>query len=250
MDEQNQKNEVTKTTTNAPATMSKAAQDAHKNFQGSPVNLVVPQLLVKNPKSPHLDPYGLNDGDIVDTLDYRCLAPLGEKKQIIPFSSSSIWLLYTVGKNNVEFDSTQEFTGERLPYEEQLSNGQVIRRKLGIQVLFLFVEDIKEGVAMPYASTFKGSATIAGKKINTIMYVKNRMANIAPWGSIVDLYSVKRDHPQGAYFTFDAQQNVNRKANEEEQQQAEYWYQQMVASNFEVDNETGETFDPETGEVK
>lgn len=222
------------------ASMSSVAENAHKAFEGSAVNLIIPRLMVKNEGSTHLAPYNLDDGDIVDTLNYQTLAKLGDKISMVPFHSRSIWIVSEVDKKGEEFVGYEDFTGERLPYEEDAGNGVTTKRSLGIQVFMLICSEIAEGVAMPYAFTFKKSSATAGKKLNTIMYMKNKMAKRAPWASVIDFFSIERSHAKGEYCTVDIQQNNERGANQAELDAAEFWYNKMVSNEITVDEATGE----------
>ena len=234
-------NEITKTKKNEVANLSPLAMDAYTRFKGSTLNLVIPKILVKNDKSPHLDQYEhLESGDIVETLNYEVLGKLGERVKIVPFSSKSVWILTEVTKHGEEFAGFEDFTGEQLAYEEQVDSATLLKRTLGIQVLFLKCDDIANDMAMPYAFTFKKSSANAGKKLNTIMYVKNNMAGRAPWSSVIDFFSVERTHTKGTFFTVDIAQHMERSANEKEEKCAEYWYGKMVAGSITIDESTGE----------
>lgn len=238
---ENKMQEITKTEKNEIVKLSPLAMEAYSNFKGSSLNMVIPKILVKNDKSPHLDQYEhLESGDIVETLNYSVLAKLGEKIQVIPFSSKTVWIVTNVTKHGEEFVGFEEFTGQRLAYEEQVDSATILKRTLGVQVLFLKVDEIADGVELPYSFTFKKSSANAGKKLNMIMYGKNFRANRAPWSSIIDFFSVEKTHTKGTFFTVDIAQHMERGATADEEKCAEYWYGKMVAGAITVDTDTGE----------
>lgn len=242
--QETEKKEVAKKTSGdvQVSKMSEIAKQAHNNFEGSSVNLIVPRLMVKNEGSAVLKPYDLADGDIVDTLNFKKIVGLNEKIKVIPFHTRTVWIVSEVDKRGEEFVGYVDFTGERLPYEEDLGNGVTLKRSMGIQVLMLFVDEIEDGTAMPYAFTFKKSSANAGKKLNTIMYMKNKMVNKAPWASVIDFFSVERQHEKGEYYTIDIQQG-DRESTEYEVEVVEYWYTKMVANEITVDESTGEVLE-------
>ena len=95
--------------------------------------------------------------------------------------------------------------------------------------MFLIQSDIEKGNAVPYSFTFKNSSSGAGKKLNTIMYVRNKLAGRAPWAALVDLFSVIKTKEGNTFATMDLKQVSERAANEKEIQAAEFWYSKFVA---------------------
>lgn len=203
---------------------------AQSEFVGGMANLELPRLLVfnNNNRSEEIQALKLDAGTIIDTSSMEELAKPGKPISIIPLATSTSWLIYEIdGANAGEFKGVEPFTGEKLPYEEQV-NGVTIRRVLGTRLLFLLANE-PEGI--PYSFTFKKSSAQAGRKLNTIMYVRNKIANKAPWACTVDLFSTKRSVDKNTFWTIDLKQGAA--CSPEQLALAEKWYQQVSSVKVE-----------------
>lgn len=209
---------------------------AQSEFQGSPANLELPRLLVinSNIQDEAIRSAKLDVGTIIDTATLEPLAKMGEPLRILPLATSSSWLVYEVRNGKKEFKGVEPFTGEKLEYETPIDKNTVLRRVLGIRLLFLIQSEIEAGNAIPYSFTFKNSSSGAGKKLNTIMYVRNKLANRAPWAALVDLFSVIKTKEGNTFATMDLKQVSERGANDAEIQAAEFWYSKFVAGAVTV----------------
>lgn len=227
------KKETTETESNVPEVIGNKALAIHaqSEFQGSSANLELPRFLVINS---NIQDEAIRDakfdvGTIIDTATLEPLATLGEPIRIVPLATSSSWLIYEVRGSKKEFKGVEPFTGEKLEYETPIDKNTVLRRVLGIRLLFLIQSEIEKGNAVPYSFTFKNSSSGAGKKLNTIMYVRNKLAGRAPWAALVDLFSVIKTKEGNTFATMDLKQVSERAANEKEIQAAEFWYSKFVA---------------------
>lgn len=220
------------------------ALHAQSEFKGSSANLDLPRILVvnSNTQEESIKALKLDAGTIIDTATLETLAKPGEPIRIVPLATTSSWLIYEVRGGKKEFKGVEEFTGEKLEYETPIDKNTSLRRVLGIRLLFLIQKEIEAGNAIPYSFTFKNSSATAGKKLNTIMYVRNKLAGRAPWAAMVDLFSVEKTREGNTFSTMDLKQVAERGTNEVEMQAAEFWYSKFVAgsvtvSEDELDNE-------------
>ena len=207
---------------------------AQSEFVGGMDNLELPRLLVlnNNNQNEEIQALKLDAGTILDTGSMEALAKPGEKVAIIPIATSASWLIYELdgGGNVGEFKGVEPYTGTKLEYESEV-NGVTIRRVLGTRLLFLLASE-KAGI--PYSFTFKKSSAQAGRKLNTIMYVRNKIAGRAPWAAQVELFSVKRSVDKNTFWTMDVKQGSA--CTPEQIALAEKWYQQIASIKITDDD--------------
>lgn len=210
---------------------SALAMVAQSEFVGGMDNLELPRLLVvnNNNQSEEIQGLKLDAGSVIDTSTMEVVAKPGQPIAIIPLVTAASWLIYDVTSAGAgEFKGVEPYTGVKLAYEDEV-DGVKIRRVLGTRLLFLLAND-KEGI--PYSFTFKKSSAQGGRKLNTIMYVRNKIAGRAPWACSVDLFSVKRTVDKNTFWTLDVKQG--QACTEEQLVRAEKWYQQISGASVTV----------------
>lgn len=210
---------------------------AQSEFVGGMDNLELPRLLVvnNNNQSGEIQSLKLDAGSVIDTGTMELIAKPSAPINIIPLATSASWLIYEISGANVgEFKGVEPYTGVKLAYEDEV-DGVTIRRVLGTRLLFLRSD---EDSGIPYSFTFKKSSAQAGRKLNTIMYVRNKIAGRAPWACTVDLFSVKRTVDKNTFWTMDVKQS--KACTEDQLKLAEKWYQQIsgVAVTITEDSDT------------
>ncbi len=211
--------------------VSPLAMAAQSEFVGGMDNLELPRLLVinNNNQSEEIQALKLDAGSIIDTGTMEVVAKPGQVVTIIPLATAASWLVYDITSAGAgEFKGVEPYTGVKLAYEEEV-DGVKIRRVLGTRLLFLR-SDEKEGI--PYSFTFKKSSAKGGRKLNTIMYVRNKIAGRAPWACSVDLFSVKRTVDKNTFWTMDVKQR--QACTEEQLQLAQKWYQQISGASVTI----------------
>lgn len=221
------KQEIEKVFKNEVAPLSSLATQAYQNAVVTMDTVELSRLLVINPTSKIKKiNKSFVDGDIVDATNTETLSAQGEKLNVIPFALKFSVYVYSVENDRKELIAVHPYTG-KVPYESEIDGKPVIQVP-AITAFMLMTKDIESGVSLPCVFTFKGSSYQAGKKLNTIMNVKNKMAGRAPWASVVSLFSVEKKNEKNEWFAMDVSQVKDRGSSDKELAAAEFWYSQFA----------------------
>ena len=228
---------VKQTFSSTPAVLTPLAQQAFGDAVVTMDTVQLPRLLVINPTSKvKKQNKSFQDGDIVDSTNLDVVAESGNSVNAIPFALRFSVFRYVVVDGQKEMLDVIPYTGA-VPYETVIDGKNVVQSP-AMTAYFLLSSDVEKGEALPYVYTFKGSSYQAGKKLNTIMYVKNKMAGRAPWASVVSLNSIEKKNDKNEWFAMDCTQVKDRAANAQELAAAEFWYGEFSKGNVKVAEET------------
>lgn len=231
---------VKKTFSEVPvAPMTDLAKQAFGDAVVTMDTVQLPRLLVINPTSKvKKQNKSFQDGDIVDSTNLDVIAENGKEVNVIPFALKFSIFRYIVENGEKEMLDVIPYTGP-VPYETVI-DGKNVQQVPAMTAYFLLTSDIEKGDALPYVYTFKGSSYQAGKKLNTIMFVKNKMAGRAPWASVISLFSIEKKNDKNEWSAMEVSQVKDRGANEKELAMAEFWYGEFTKGKVKVSEDDEE----------
>jgi hypothetical protein len=183
-------------------------------------------------------------GDYVDSITEEKLGSITSPLEVIPFHMEKTYL--TLKANGGEFVGKQADVGQTLPFEEMLPDGTAVKNYRTLDFYVLIPSQIKSGAALPYVLSFKSSSLKAGKKLATIMYVKNRMMSLPPAATVVELGGKKEKKETNTFAVADVKEK--RKATNEELSVAFGWFKTVKKGGVKVDAKDEQSYSTQPGE--
>lgn len=201
-------------------------------------NVIIPRILLMQAMSDKVTKGEAKFGELRDTLENKNLGGVGKPLEVIPFHSFENITVQEVTQGARKFVANIPAEGnEGLPYEEEV-NGKKIIRMYTINTYCLLPDEIKAGMDLPYLLTFRSTSVRCGKKVNTIMYMRNLSAGRDPWAAAVTLSVTKTQNDQGTFGVFDVESQ--RASTPEEMERCAHWFRVVSAGNTKIAEETPE----------
>lgn len=226
-------------------TLSKISEEGQRAFAGQKMSardVLIPRVLVMQAGSEKVLGGQATFGELRDNLENKALGKIGEPLEFIPIHAERLWIVVEEngGKRTfVEAIKVNE-DNENLPFEETI-NGKHYIRTYTISVYGLIPSEVASGEDMPYILSFRSTSLRAGKKLLTLMYVRNQRAGRDPWAASVAVSVEKQQNEKGTFAVLDVQ--TKRASTAEEVEAAKYWFNliQKGAAKISEDTETVES---------
>lgn len=164
------------------------------------------------------------------------LTELGDNLEMIVLDSYKNWQEFRVSqKGQDEYIGTKPFYGnENLEYDFKDEEGKDCKRIQVLGFYVLLLEDIKNGMAFPYAVDFKKSSKKAGRELTTY-FAKLRSAGLP---SFAKVFSLGTELVEDEYTYYVKTVNMGRDITKEELGDVKNWLMQLKErrSDFVVDD--------------
>lgn len=228
----------------ALANLSEAGKKAVAAHKITTDNIIIPRILLMQAMSDKVTKGEAKFGELRDTLENKLHGGFDKPLEIIPIHSFET---YTQSE---KLPSGNRFLGvipaegnEGKPYEETV-DGKTLINMYTINTYVLLPNEIAEGMDLPYLLTFRSTSVRCGKKINTIMYMRNLAAGRDPWAAAITVSTTKTQNDQGTFGVFDVA--GQRAATPEEMARAAHWFGVIDAGKTEIAEEENVESAPQT----
>jgi hypothetical protein len=170
---------------------------------------------------------------------------LGKSNDVIVMDSYKNWQVFKVSdKGQDEYLETIPFDGnEQLEYDYENEKGEACKRIQVLGFYVLLLDEIKAGMAFPYAVDFKKGSKKAGRELSTY-FAKLRSNNLP---SFAKVFSIGSELVQDEYTYHRKTVSMGRDITGEELGAVKLWLSELKAKKATVDDsEERETTTAET----
>lgn len=157
-------------------------------------DIVFPRLVAMNPTSSKVMDGTATFGQMVDLAEGRVVAEADEPLKVVPVTIIKTYMVSKMVGGKFEFHSIDAWDGNR-DWEETNSEGEVMKNELCYNLYCLLEGDVD----LPYIITFKGMSAKSGRALWTLMYRRNTMQGLPPFGRIVEITPKKSKNDKGNF---------------------------------------------------
>ena len=204
-------------------------------------DIVVPKILPMQGLSQLVAEGDAKMGEFRDSLTGELLAAEGETLSIIPFHLEKTWLTTDANGEFVGIEPITPANSDR-QFEDTDEAGRQVRNFKCMNFYVLLADKMGTG-AMPYVVTFRSTSSKAGRKLATMMYMKNRSMNLPPAATVVDLFGKREKNDKGTYIVMDVKES--RRSSNEELEEAFNWFKVVQKGAARADHSDVSQGNPE-----
>ena len=160
-------------------------------------DILFPRIIPINPTSKFVLEGTAQFGQVI-TDDGVVLCEAGDSFDIIPLLITKTYMVSHKIEGQWKFHAIEAFNGIR-PWEESHSDGTHVKNELMYNVYCL----VNGESDLPHILTFKGMSIRQGKQLYTLMYRRNVMIGLPPFGKSVTITPVKTSNDKGNFMVME-----------------------------------------------
>ena len=195
-------------------------------------DIAFPRIIPMNPTSRMVNEGQAVFGTLVDQSNGAVLATADKPLAIVPVYIQKTYMVSKKVGAKFEFVRVEPFDVAGRPYEYDALDGDRYKNELCYNVYCLLEGDID----IPYMLTFKGMSVRSGRQIWTLMFRRNLVAGIPPFGRIIHVTPRKDKNPQGVYVVLDVK--AGEKINGPILRTADEWFMTLRRSEKHLVDKT------------
>lgn len=229
----------------------------HEELSSS--DIILPKLLPMQLMSEKVVEGKAQFGEIRDNVDNKLMGSLEKPLEVIPFARDRVFIEFETAPNSndkvfkrvvpIVVDRTNPNYNDDAPYEQTLEDGTKVSRDRTLNFYVLIPDEIKEGSAIPYVLPFRRTSMRGGRKLETQMFMKNRMAGKVPCAYTINIVPEKQKNDKGTFIVLDI--STGRAATGDEIETAFYWNKMIKSGQTKVnDSDLVDEGQPMSADIK
>ena len=215
--------------------LSEAGQKAVASHAMTADNIIIPRILLMQAMSEKVTQGEAKFGELRDTLENKMHGNEANPLEVIPFHSFETIAVQEVTSAGRRFVANLPARGNEGKAYEETVDGKNLINMYTCNIYCLLPQEIAEGMDLPYLLTFRSTSVRCGKKINTIMYMRNLAAGRDPWAAVIKLSVTKTQNDKGTFGVFDVARQ--RASTPEEMARCAHWFNVVHAGKTEIAEE-------------